>query len=464
MISKWRRMNNASNISHVLMDGGVLSVPNDELDEFHNAYIRSLNKNEKLFVVEQKTQNYNFFIDLDYKSNDEFYKFEEIFTNVCKCVKNYTENDALICIQKPRQCGEKMKFGCHIIWSGFVVNKMISLTIRDRLISEMKCKYPNIKWEEVIDCSVYGKSGTQSNGSGLRMLWSHKMSKHVSCNGTGCEQCVNGKIVEGYYIPYAIFKSGLFDVMETIDEDKRKPNIEILKKSILRTQNCISNVGITITNKDVTEYKGKDITSVELKNELQTYIRKHLEGQSKANILRICETNGSFYITTDSKYCSNIKKKHNSNHIWFHVYENYIFQRCFCECLTLNGRYSGHMCKNYEGKHYLLDNSIKEKLNHKNKKNNFQNIKKNKNIFYFNENYLKIFISKNIFFEKENFYFLEVNKKKGDKCFDVVTNLKCNTCNMENVKINIKNTIVKPCCNCRCREYKISNNLYVDNI
>ena len=57
------------NPSHVLLDGGCLSVPFDRLDEFYDKYIEAVHADEKVFVVEQKTPTYNFFVDLDYKAD-----------------------------------------------------------------------------------------------------------------------------------------------------------------------------------------------------------------------------------------------------------------------------------------------------------------------------------------------------------------------------------------------------------
>jgi len=59
-----------SNVSHVLMDGGVLSVPFDRLNDFYEKCVEAIIYGEKIFVVEQKTENYNFFVDLDYKDED----------------------------------------------------------------------------------------------------------------------------------------------------------------------------------------------------------------------------------------------------------------------------------------------------------------------------------------------------------------------------------------------------------
>jgi len=49
------------------MDGGVLSVPFDKLRDFYTVYVSSVTIGEQVFVVEQKTETYNFFVDIDYQ-------------------------------------------------------------------------------------------------------------------------------------------------------------------------------------------------------------------------------------------------------------------------------------------------------------------------------------------------------------------------------------------------------------
>ena len=87
MFKKWcsqNNFNNATNLSHVLMDGGVLSVPFDKLNDFYEKYIEAVKKGEKLYVVEQKTETYNFFVDIDYK-DERALTLEEI-QDICKVI------------------------------------------------------------------------------------------------------------------------------------------------------------------------------------------------------------------------------------------------------------------------------------------------------------------------------------------------------------------------------------------
>ena len=89
------------------MDGGVLSVPFDKLNDFYEKYIEAVQSGEKLYVVEQKTGVYNFFVDIDYK-DDRALTLEEI-KDICKIicdkVKRHGGKECLISVSPPKEVG-----------------------------------------------------------------------------------------------------------------------------------------------------------------------------------------------------------------------------------------------------------------------------------------------------------------------------------------------------------------------
>ena len=50
--------------THVLMNGGQLHVPEEDIDAFWNEYVSAIFAGQKLYVVEQKTERFKFFVDL----------------------------------------------------------------------------------------------------------------------------------------------------------------------------------------------------------------------------------------------------------------------------------------------------------------------------------------------------------------------------------------------------------------
>ncbi len=72
MFKRWCSENGflgATPVTHVLMDGGILGVQSDRLDEFYEGCLQCVKAGEKIFVVEQKTEVYTFFMDVDYKAD-----------------------------------------------------------------------------------------------------------------------------------------------------------------------------------------------------------------------------------------------------------------------------------------------------------------------------------------------------------------------------------------------------------
>src|SRR6056300_2083466 len=139
MFKKWctqQKFNNATNLSHVLMDGGVLSVPFDKLNDFHEKYIEAAKAGEKLFVVEQKTPNYNFFVDIDYKDSKALTieEIQDICKVICDKVKRYKGGDCVISVAQPKKVGDLVKTGVHLNWPGYVVNQASALALREHIL------------------------------------------------------------------------------------------------------------------------------------------------------------------------------------------------------------------------------------------------------------------------------------------------------------------------------------------
>ena len=124
MFKKWYA-NNATNLSHVLMDGGKLSVPFDRLNEFYDVYIDAVTSGKKIYVVEQKSDTYNFFVDIDYKDPQPLGidDIQDISKVICETVKFHGGKECLISVAKPKQCGSLVKTGVHLNWPGFVVDQ-----------------------------------------------------------------------------------------------------------------------------------------------------------------------------------------------------------------------------------------------------------------------------------------------------------------------------------------------------
>ena len=322
---------NNSDLSHVLMDGGVLSVPFDKLNDFYEKCVEVYNSGEKIFVVEQKTENYNFFMDLDYKDDEEmsFEQIKSVCKVICDKVSKFGGKDALISVAEPKPIDTLIKTGIHINWPGFVVNRSSALGIREHVINTLNLAYGSRDWKDIVDISVYGNNSRNTKGSGFRMPWSHKKGKHEACTGQGCELCNNtGKETQSEYLPIFIYKHG---PSSTLQKTEQKPSVDILRMATLRTQST-EPVIVEGTHKEAT------FTTLQTKNEfkdqealllVEAFVRKNVEGQTTASITKMFKYNKQFLVSTNSKYCENKKCNHNSNHVWFHIVGDTIAQKCF---------------------------------------------------------------------------------------------------------------------------------------
>ena len=444
---------NNSDLSHVLMDGGVLSVPFDKLNDFYEKCVEVYNSGEKIFVVEQKTENYNFFMDLDYKDDEEmsFEQIKSVCKVICDKVSKFGGKDALISVAEPKPIDTLIKTGIHINWPGFVVNRSSALGIRDHVINTLNLAYGSRDWKDIVDISVYGNNSRNTKGSGFRMPWSHKKGKHEACAGQGCNLCNNtGKETQSEYLPIFIYKHG---PSSTLQKTEQKPSVDILHMATLRTQS-VEPVIIEGTREEAT------FTTLQTKNEfkdqealllVEAFVRKNVEGQTTASITKMFKYNKQFLVSTNSKYCENKKCNHNSNHVWFHIVGDTIAQKCFS---TTNVLRQYGFCKDFSGRRHQLSNKITDILYEDGKVETYT--PKKKVVVEPEQNLLEKFIKKYIV-KKETFV-IESLKREGVKKYTVTTKEICNTCK-EAISFNILKSHIQQVCKCKCRAHNLTDKI-----
>ena len=366
---KQNRYNNNTKLSHVLMDGGVLSIPFDRLNDFYQIYIKSVLAGEKLYVVEQKTEPFNFFVDLDYKDAEPLMvdQIESIVKIICDKVETFSENSrALISIAKPKEKDGQMKSGVHINWENFTIDCENANYLMKHIISILSKIYSQKEWVSIIDPSVYGDPSKNTQGSGFRIPWSYKKGKHAFCKGKGCVECDNtGKITEGMYLPVFMYEN---KKLSKIDQE---PTLEKLWIATVRTNKTLEDVikipfigePLPPSQKQSQPNLKNSIQDPVLVAYIQTFIRQNLEGQQNSRVLGISKTKKKdmYAVQTDSKFCENLRRNHSSNHVWFVIDDGRIAQKCFCTCETDEGRKKG-MCKNHTGRPHMINKKIEDIL------------------------------------------------------------------------------------------------------
>ena len=338
--------------THVLMDGGSLTVPFEHLDDFYELCAQ---QKDPIFVVEQKTPIYNYFLDIDYVSGEalELTDIEIYAQSIHQRVREFKDVPCIVSVAEPKPKGSKIKTGVHLNFPGLLVDKVRANYLMNHIIQHLSQIHYSIDWSKCIDPVVYGSLDTDSQGSGFRMIWSHKRN-------------TAGK-VESEYLPI-MFLSG--DKVESIPV-VNPPKLELLKLTTVRTQNETPNVEIPeLILKPSKKLEGgftarqtkSEFGDYDLRCDLETFINKNLTGQSISRVLKIYSaSNNNYLVSTDSKYCENLKRSHNSNHVWFFICgkDKTICQKCFCRCDTTEGRKHGY-CKDFYGRKNQLTTKICE--------------------------------------------------------------------------------------------------------
>jgi hypothetical protein len=260
--------------------------------------------------------------------------------------------------------GQYTKTGVHLNWPGFVVDQSSALALREHILVALSRAKGATDWNEIIDVAVYGDARRKSKGSGFRMPWSHKMAKHMPCGGQGCPECQGtGKIVQVAYLPLFMYNHGPLSTLTKIDP---QPNLDILKMSSIRTDQpqhiTVEPPSSVIKEGSFTSAQTADeIENDELKGLIEHFIQKSMEGQGSAIVTKLFKHKETYLVSTNSKYCENLKRGHSSNHVWFHISGSVIAQKCFCRCETIRGRRDG-FCKDFYGRKHTLTPTIVDKL------------------------------------------------------------------------------------------------------
>jgi hypothetical protein len=293
-ILKWNRKGNEAP-THVLMNGGQLCVPDKDLTDFWRAYLSDLACGQKLYVVEQKTEKFRFFVDIDYKAENALSDEETL--ELCRRIYGAIDHvplgrsRCLVARAPAREEKGRVKSGIHIHWPDLIVSKQEALSLRTQILMELEEDH----WPETIDASVY-------RGAGLRCLWSLK------------------KGVGGSYVPWRSVPDG----------------------KVLNAAPCLDALQLFSVRTTGGEAQAAKSASTD-PSRIEQFIQNNIVGQGNARVRAVRRTKKGegkgFYVETDSKWCERIQANHKSNHVWFYINGGNIVQKCLNEeCLEFSGR------------------------------------------------------------------------------------------------------------------------------
>jgi hypothetical protein len=389
-LTKWLKITNqysgADNEkpSHLLLNGYKLYVKNDNMHIFEKKYAEAIDNNEKLYIVECKKEIFKLFFDLDFLLADEnmdnaiFMDFIKIINDVIydfyeryydcivttadiKKIKKICKNE-----ENPENIDSKelIKKGFHLHFPDININKKTALEIRKTCISKLS-EFKNLfqnSINDIVDEHVFTTSGLRLTGSRK----GHFVSQTKEFVDEGRP-----------YTLYLTLRDGEVDE-EMKNELKNNTLLLINKTSIITSEDFITNIknnpnlqwddcldddndnNFTENSGSLKRLSREDVRYIEIIRFFSIYIKDY----TIKDIKRIFYSeNESVYILCSlSKYCTNIGKNHNSEHIYFKLNKDGICQKCFCKCDTMKGRKHG-FCKDYSSTAIQCTPQLRKVLN-----------------------------------------------------------------------------------------------------
>lgn len=340
--------------THLLLNGGKLNISN--LDIFYKIYSKCIDNNEYIYLVECRREIYPLFFDLDFLLEEEIDNklFIEIIKNINDTINLYYDKyyKCIITTADYKKVNKNnincLKKGFHLHWPNIIVNKDISLKIRQSCIIKLKTIYGNKflnNFNDIIDESVF-------NSSGLRLTGSRK-GQYIA------EEKMFIDEGRPYNILYVLENNEInYEELEIL----KKNTINLIKQTSIINHN---NYNITeIVNTKLQEQEQEQIKETEVNDytdtsswnnlskdsleyiEILRFFKNYVKDYSIDDIKRVFYTNDVYIIWSKSKYCLNIDRNHKSCGIYFKLNKNGICQKCFCKCDTMEGRKYGY-CRDF---------------------------------------------------------------------------------------------------------------------
>jgi hypothetical protein len=361
--------------SHLLYTGykgGKLYIPRSKEYEFLSQYAAEMARGTKLYFVETRPKTFKFMVDVDI-TDDHYWSVEEIVklaVIVQKTIYSFYETDQIMicCISDVKTKNDGIHTGIHFIWPKLFVTSDNALCLRRGIIQKLKeaSKEGIFKltksWEDIIDEVIYTRNG-------YRMVGSDKMSavkgsdKKIIDNRPlkllfVMDSHPDYQLNEAYFnrlnkdTKSLVLETSIRYVIDTyLDQGMNFNKIPIwLEEDPLQRKAANKGVGGTVVG-------GKE--HILLENFIRKTLPKAYSRQVVKAVTRYPDKN--LLIKTNSRFCMNLGREHNSCGIYFFASPNGIYQKCLCPCNKLDGRKNG-LCMDYTSECFPFDDDSRKIL------------------------------------------------------------------------------------------------------
>ena len=398
--------------SHMSLAGGPygrLLIPPCIEEAWLEEYAKELSRNvPSLFFTERRTPVFRMHFDLDFTQPTvvtlEYLSsmakaatdvFRPFFPKLASTAQEFT-TVILTAPPKPVRNSETVqtgvKSGCHLMWPWLYVDQGIALQLRLNLVEHLTRTWPSRDndsnpYSDVVDESVL-------KGNGLRMYGSHKASKckQKTCKSKrsfACNSCSGmGFVVENraYTLATILDPMGAPDtqraeswkadlltcVRHTTTRTSRTeptpgfaiPDHAVTDATVTRARKAVARARALNTNAVSGPVNSEVVDNPSVVARLKKYITtitpmwRELEVKQvflqREKGLYTCKVSGP-----GSSYCTNSRRAHGSNTIYFVVNRDGIYQKCF-SLKTPQGR--SCPCRAFTGVEIPLDRWLREAM------------------------------------------------------------------------------------------------------
>lgn len=331
--------------THLLLDGGKARVPDDSAGAFLNAYAIAVVKRVVPCVVELRTPVFKLFLDLDVKTaRRASLDFDAVMRVLQLRVAAFfdTGDDpprAVVCATEPRECGDNVKAGRHVVWTNVRATTATALAFRAAAVDDLEAALPEAcakPWSTVVDACVF-----QANG--LRMPYSGKGRESSATYAP--RQVWTGE--DGEDVAAA---SGVAAVRRWVHELSIRTfhaDATPLCAGVPVPSPAESPEGLQGTARSLLEYE-------DVLPQLDAALPVQFAGQRFTSVIK---AESCFLLRSSSRYCLNLGRAHNSCGIYWILSLKGVRQGCYCRCDSLEGRKYG-MCKDFKSEIWPVPDDV----------------------------------------------------------------------------------------------------------
>jgi hypothetical protein len=313
-------------LSHVLLDKGVLCVPENSHDEFLAEYARGVVQGGKYScVVEYKPKIFRMFYDLDIVADKELAEamtrgeFSEevhaVFQNVCGVTADLfdiKQTDITMCVSNfTKKAKDGVKVGIHLTFSSIFATSAIALYVRSKVLEKLS-DIPNPfvnDWDQIVDAAVH-------KGSGMRLPWASKPEEP-----------------RRVYVPILkyILKRGEEMTHEPVDISGFAATRKILSEVSLRKRGALTKL-LENPEIDITEspsYASLKHESLQQYENVVEELEKAIPEEYDGKITGVLKTDHAYMFRHSSRFCANVGRHHHSSNTYFMVTKIGMYQRCY---------------------------------------------------------------------------------------------------------------------------------------